>query len=165
MTTHNPYAPPVETPDLPLPGSSPSTPGLDISAQGWATVTSLSKWMRIVSTFTYIFAALIAVGSLIGLVVGGRLLSLGGSAASLGDGKLTMAALYGGIVFMLLLSVVMFFSATWIRQAAYHFYDGVLSNAESSLARGFRKFRLYLILYGIFSIIGLFSELIQLAVK
>jgi hypothetical protein len=52
--------------------------------------------------------------------------------------------------------------ATWPRQAAAQFFDGVLSDAEQPLASGFRKLRLYLILYGIYGILGLIGNVIEL---
>jgi hypothetical protein len=38
----------------------------------------------------------------------------------------------------------------------------VLSNAEASLGQGFRKLRLYLILYGIFSLLTLAKDIFNL---
>jgi len=51
---------------------------------------------------------------------------------------------------MLAYAVLAFLGATWLRRAARHFYEGVMLDHESPLARGFRNLRLYLILYGIF---------------
>jgi len=146
MEPENPYAPPVETSDVPPP-QVPDTGGLTLSEQGWATVTSLAKWMRIVSTFFFVFGALLAVFSLIALIGGGAALSRGGGGAY-GGGILA-----GSVVVMILITVMLFFAGAWLRQSAYHFYDGVLSNAEFALAQGFRKLRLYMILYGIYGIL------------
>jgi hypothetical protein len=152
--SENPYAPPGETSDgydlVAREGGS-----LSVSGQGWEIVAGLSKWMRIVSTLQYVIGALLAVLLLI-LIFAGRMIlrrSLGGSA-------------FLGTSLLLLLgtTLLLFFGATWLRQAATHFYDGVLSDAERPLAHGFRKLRLYLILYGIFGVISLVTDVVKLVI-
>jgi len=157
MDQENPYAPPVETTDAPP--IVPDTPGLSLSEQGWGTVTSMAKWMRIVSTFFFIFGALLAVFSLIAIVGGGSMLGRAGSSGLAGG------LFAGSMIFMLFVTVMLFVAGAWLRQSAYHFYDGVLSNAEHALAQGFRKLRLYMILYGVYGILQLINTVVQLFVK
>jgi hypothetical protein len=67
-------------------------------------------------------------------------------------------------VVMIFWTVFFFAGATWLRGAAWHFYDGVLSNAEHALAHGFRKLRLYLIFYGVLGIVGLLQTVLQIVI-
>jgi hypothetical protein len=151
----NPYAPPVESSDVAYQAPT-SQGGLSISGQGWEIVTSMAKWMRIVSTFQYILGGLIAVGGL-------ALIALAGSASA---SRMKLFGMAGGAVLMaglfIAMAVLFVLGATWLRQAAAQFYDGVLSDAEQPLAHGFRKLRLYLILYGIYGILGLLGNVVEL---
>jgi hypothetical protein len=156
MDPQNPYAPPVETADAPPP-MVPDTGGLTLSEQGWETVTSLAKWMRIVSTFFFIGGALMALGTLFALVGGGAALSRSGGLGATGG-----AAVGVGLFVMLATTVLLFLGGAWLRQSAFHFYDGVLSNAEHALAQGFRKLRLYMILYGVWGILQLIKTVVEL---
>jgi hypothetical protein len=154
MEPKNPYAPPVETSEL---YEAPQEPGgLSISGPGWTIVTGMAQWMKIVSTFLYIAAALFGVGSLFSLVAGAT--SLAGPSSMRGA-----AAATGGIMagVTLLMSILFLLAATWLRRSATHFYEGVLSNAERPLANGFRNLRLYLILYGLYSILVLVVQILQ----
>ena len=155
MDPKNPYAPPVDTADAP-PGMVPDTGGLALSEQGWATVTSLAKWMRVVGVFFYIAGAFSAMGVLAMIVSGGTLLSRS-SVSGMQGGMLIL----GGLV-MVIWTFFFFFGAAWIRSAAWHFYDGVRSNAEHALAHGFRKLRLYLIFYGILGIVDLLHSVLEM---
>jgi len=156
MDPQNPYAPPVETTDAPP--LVPEQSGLALSEQGWGTVTSLAKWMRIVGVFFYIGGAFAALGVLASAVTGGR--GFGQAAAA----NLPTAMLALNILVMIFWTVFFFAGATWLRGAAWHFYDGVLSNAEHALAHGFRKLRLYLIFYGILGIVGLLQTVLQIVI-
>jgi hypothetical protein len=151
----NPYAPPVESADVAYQAPT-AQGGLSISGQGWEIVSSMAKWMRIVSTFQYILGGLIAVG-------GVALLALTGSAAS---SRMKLFGMAGGAAVMggvfLAMAVLFILGATWLRQSAAQFYDGVLSDAEQPLANGFRKLRLYLILYGLYGILGLLGNIAEL---
>ena len=146
MEPRNPYAPPVESSDAVPP---PPESGMALSEAGWATVTGMAKWMRIVSVFFFIAGALLGLSFLAGLV-GGGMLFLGGSSTP-GQGGLFA----GGVLLLLVMALLFIFGAIWLRQAAFHFYDGVLSNTESALAQGFRKLRLYMIAFGIYGILRL----------
>ncbi len=153
----NPYAPPVETSDgghlqplVPVEGG-----GLSISAQGWETVAGMSKWMRIVSGLQYGLGVLVVLGA---LFVGCQAARVG----SLAGGK-AQAMLVFSTLLLIAYAVLLFLGATWLRRAAVNFYEGVISDHESPLALGFRNLRLYLILYGIFAVIGLFGQVIKLA--
>lgn len=149
----NPYAPPVETSDPLVPG--PKGGALTLSEKGWETVTSLAKWMRIVATFFYICGGLLAAVAVISLITGSSMMD---KASSLQQGGI----LAGSAGVMLIVVVLLFLSGAWLRSAAFHFYDGVLSDAESALAQGFRKLRLFLILYGIYALLGLAENIYQL---
>jgi hypothetical protein len=153
----NPYAPPVETEaeEAMVPTRTSGT--LTISHRGWEIVTSMSRWMRIVSTLQYVGAALAGVGflALVGFLTFNRemLTKLG----EMGSGP-QMAGVVGVAIVLPVLVVMLFLGAMWLRSAAQHFHDGILSNAEQPLARGFRALRKYLILYGIFGILGMLGE-------
>jgi hypothetical protein len=152
----NPYAPPVESADAAYQAPT-ERGGLSVSGQGWEIVTSMTKWMRIVSTFQFIAAGLIG-------VMGLAIVGLGGSASffklPVGAGMRGAAMAFG--FFFTVLAVLFIFAAVWLRQSAAQFYDGVLSDAEQPLANGFRKLRLYLILYGILGLVANVAELIFL---
>lgn len=151
----NPYAPPVESSDGYDASQAPvERGGLSISGQGWDIVTGMSKWMKIVSTLQYIGGALLVVVLLILVVAGGSFLRRAGSSGA--------TAIMGGGAALFAYAILLFLGATWLRSAAVSFYDGVLSDAEQPLAQGFRKLRLYMILYGIFGILGLLANVAEL---
>lgn len=157
MDPRNPYAPPVETADR---GYAPQPPpaeggGLSLSGDGWETVASMSKWMRIVAGLQYGLAVLVGLG---GLFVGCQAARVG----SFAGGK-AQALLVFSTLMLLAYTVLLVLGATWLKRAALNFYEGVISDHESPLALGFRNLRLYLILYGIFSVIGLVSQVVRLA--
>ena len=152
----NPYAPPVETPEL-APPAPASVGRLALSHEATAAVNSLCRWMRIVSTFLYVAGTLMAVASLGALIGGGKFMSrLGGASAASG------AALGLSALIMAASTVLFFVAGAWLRQSAEHFHNGVLSKAQGALARGFHGLRLYLILYGTFAILELVSTVVQL---
>lgn len=153
MDRENPYAPPVETAQEAhfVPQDSG---GLALSEQGWGTVTSLAKWMRIVSVFLFVFGGLTGLGAL-AVVVGG------GVGMTRGLGLMQGGLAAGGGLMLFVVAGLFILSGAWLRQSAFHFYDGVLSNAESALAQGFRKLRLFLILYGIYSLLQLAGGIYQ----
>ena len=153
MADENPYAPPVETSEDYAP-APPQGGQLSLSAQGWEIVSGMSKWMRIVSGLQYAGAVLVGLGALFFISQSGRLI---------GDGGFTTRVLAVSAAVMVAYSLLLFFAASWLRQAASHFYQGVLSDHESPLAQGFRSLRLYLILYAIFSVVGLAGVLVKLA--
>lgn len=146
MPGENPYAPPVESADAHDPVVAAGG-GLTISEHGWEIVESMAKWMRIVSALQYALGALVLV---VGMVLSCRLAALGGAAGG--------AAVGLAMGFMLIYAALAFLGATWLRRAARHFYEGVMLDHESPLARGFGNLRLYFILYGIFTVLGLAAE-------
>ena len=150
MDDRNPYAPPVESSDA-YPPPRPAAGGLSLSSFGWDIVSGMSKWMKIVSVLLYIAGALFLTGSLAFASCAGQLpwASAGARAAQV---WISIGAL--GVMGILFLA-----GATWLRQAATHFYDGVLAGAERPLGLGFRKLRLYLILYGLYAIFGLLAQI------
>jgi len=148
----NPYAPPTES--VAAAAAIPPSTGVSLSEQGWRTVTSLSKWMRIVATFYFLLGGLLAVGAVIAVVAGNVGSADRGFFAGFGA---IPAAWFGSLG--VVLAVVFILGAVWLRRAAFHFYDGVLSNAEQSLGLGFRKLRLYLILYGAAGLLSLAHDL------
>lgn len=131
---HNPYAPPTAASHAPAPR------GFVFSSEGVEVVTSLAKWMRAMSTFLYVGMGLMVLGAC-------------GMAAS-GQGMFAAVA-------MLLFVTLIGMSATWLRSAASGFERGILGDDEMTLGQGFRSLRAYLILYGIFSIIGLISNVVE----
>lgn len=148
----NPYAPPVETSEAaPVPRLAEAG-SLSLSGQGWDIVTGMARWMRIVAVSEWVAAGLLAVFGLILLVMVGRMSGLGSEARW---GSLAIAALF-------VMAALFALGGAWLRQAASHFYEGVLSDAERPLASGFRKLRLYLILYGVYSIFGLIAQIYEL---
>jgi hypothetical protein len=152
---NNPYAPPPPEVELAGPAAAEAgQPGVNLSEQGWHTVTGLSRWMRIVATFYFLLGGLIAAGVLIALVSGNLGSLRGGFLSGLGTLPAAAVALIGAV-----LAAVFILGAIWLRRAAFHFYDGVLSNAEASLGLGFRKLRLYLILYGAVGLLSLGYDL------
>jgi hypothetical protein len=152
MPGENPYAPPVETAEAPDAALAAAAGGLTISEQGWEIVAGMAKWMRIVSGLQYALGALVLV---VGLIIG---CSLAGIARH-GSGR--VAAWSMGLMFVY--AVLAFLGATWLRRAARYFYEGVVRDHESPLALGFRNLRLYLILYGIFTVLGLVAEVVKAA--
>ena len=149
MRDENPYAPPVDSPDAPAP--TPRRGELSISAGGWLIVRSLARWMRVVSTVMILGAALCGLFGLLLLPRGNfavaPFLTIPGTAAG------AILVLIGGFFAL---------AAIWLRQSARCFQEGVLADAERPLALGFRKLRLYLALYGVYSVLLLGSKLIQL---
>ena len=140
MDEENLYAPPV---DGGGDGPPPST-GLTLSEQGYATASSMARWMRVCATMLYIFCALIAVFSLLAFIMGG---SMGGLGVRGGVKLMLMIGLF------LVTAVLFAIAATWLRQAALALSHGVLTNEELSLALGFRNLRNYLVLYGIWHVL------------
>lgn len=124
---------------------------LSLSGYGWELVSDLAKWMRIVSGFLFVFGALM-------LVVGFGFLAC---ASRFSNSTAGLATMGGAFVY----GVLLFFGGTWLRGAATHFYEGVMGDATSPLAQGFRKLRLYLILYGVANLVGLGISIFQLVVK
>ena len=149
MPGENPYAPPVESADAPDPTIAAGG-GLTISEHGWEIVASMARWMRIVSGLQYALGALVLI---VGLVIGCSLAGL----SRHGSGRVALWSM--GLMFVY--AALAFCGATWLRRAARHFYEGVMRDHESPLALGFRNLRLYLILYGIFTVLGLVAEVVK----
>lgn len=156
---HNPYAPPAAHSTAPAayaPTLDTGPEGLSLSERGWELVSQMAKWMRIVSIFMFIFGGL--------LVVGAALLGLAGAGgASAKIPNLNMPIGYFAVG-ALIYAVVTILSGIWIRGAAGFFYEGVMSDSPAPLAMGFRRLRLYLILYGLVGILGLGFTVAQFAV-
>jgi hypothetical protein len=91
------------------------------------------------------------------MLIGGGAAMSRGSLGGVGGGAVAV-----GVFVMLATTVLLFLGGVWLRQSAFHFYDGVLSNAEHALAQGFRKLRLYMILYGIWGILQLLKTVVEL---
>jgi hypothetical protein len=128
----NPFAPPRQSED-PAPDG-----GMVFSAEGAAVVASLATWMRALSLFLYLGAALVLFGS---------------CAVTFGSGRITA----GLLPFVLLFAVaaILVCSATWLRSAGSDFERGVLGDDEAPIGQGFRNLRAYLILFGIIGILQL----------
>lgn len=155
MTRENPYAPPAASTEPQAPQLRPNAVAADegtlnLSSYGWEVVSELAKWMRIVAGFFFAFGGLMAIVGLGFAACSGRFTgSMGG-------------AMTGGVIAgALLYAVFLIASAIWLRGAARHFYEGVMGDATSPLALGFRKLRLYLIGYGLVQLVGLATTVIQ----
>lgn len=150
MQNENPYAPPVETSDMPI---DQPRQFLHFTEQGWEIVASLAKWMKFVAIVQYIAGALLLSFSML---------------AAIGRAKISTElleakeSLLSNPIYFFILSIYLLLGATWLFQAAKHFYNGVLSDTERALAQGFRKLRWYLILYGCWGIGQLFSTVTEL---
>ncbi|MCK5798292.1 MAG: hypothetical protein KAI47_13965 [Deltaproteobacteria bacterium] len=160
MSHENPYAPPAAT-TTPPPGSARRRPApdagtLDLSTQGMETVSGLAKWMRIAATFFTIFGVLMILAS-------GLILMRSDFVTSVFHGSSPAATgIIGGVLFY---SVFMLLGALWLRRAARHFTLGVEGDATSPLAEGFKQLRRYLVLYGLFQLIGLGISLVKVAFR
>lgn len=158
---HNPYAPPAVQSQVPAayaPTLAADEPGgLTLSERGWELVTQMAKWMRIVSVFMFIFGGI--------LVVGAALLGLAGVGAG-GAGNIQGLNIPVGYfaLGLFVYAAVTILSGVWIRGAAGHFYAGVMSDSPGSLALGFRRLRLYMILYGLVGILGLGFTIAQVVI-
>lgn len=146
MDPNNPYAPPPEHSDSAVAFSAPDS-GLTFSEEGWAVATNMAKWMRFVSTVQYVAVGLTCL-AVVGFLV-----------ANLSKGGLSfLPVLFGGLLAASLLAL----GATWLRRAARHLSFGFSDNATTSLARGFRNLRLYLILYGVMGLFDLLTDVSSL---
>lgn len=130
---HNPYAPPTASSEAP-------PDGLVFSTEGVEVVSSMAKWMRVLSTFYYISLALML---------------LGGGCAMLSAGAMGLPVLVGFAIAGAFVGA----AATWLRDAADYFERGVGGDDEFSLGMGFRKMRSYWIMFGIISILSALSSI------
>ncbi len=159
MTQDNPYAPPTasttpNTPQQPPPGVAIDEGTLSFSSYGWEVVSDMAKWMRIVAGFLFVVGSLMVLMGLGFAVCANQFVSRMG-------GAMTGSVVAG----IFLYAVFLIASATWLRGAARHFYEGVMGDATNPLAMGFRKLRLYLIGYGLLQVVGLATTVIQLVLR
>jgi len=153
MTSDNPYSPPAAASHTEERG--PEAHGdLGSSGLGWDLRISMARWMRIAALLELICAVLLAGSGLGLLATKPRAASLAGasspvSAAALGCQRLAFAALF-------------LLGAIWLGQAARCFYRGVLSEGGRSLHRAFSKLRLYLVLFGMYSMTALLAQIARL---
>jgi hypothetical protein len=115
-----------------------------VSEQTVAMVSSAAKWMRVVSTFFYVFGGFAVLGTLGMLLMG----------------------LFGGMfsasaIPMALMATVVILGATWLRRAAGHFEQG-LRQEGPSLAAGFRNLRSVFVLASVLGVLNVASSLIWL---
>jgi hypothetical protein len=134
----NPYKPPTK-------GGDPSPladEGIAFNDFDLERVSRATTWMRRVSSLQF--------------VIGGLLLVLAAISAAMSLPALSASpAVLIGVVSAGAYAVLMLLGAVWLRGSCVAFYDGIMANAESGLALGFRKLRLYLVLYGVFGLLGL----------
>ena len=134
----NPYQPPAQDGE-PAPVADQGIAFNDFDLE---RVSRATTWMRRVSTLQFLLGGMLLVIVTLAAAVGGwRLLSLPRAAIGVA------AASAFGVLFLV--------AAVWLRQSCSAFYEGIMANAESGLALGFRKLRLYLIMYGIFGLFGI----------
>ncbi len=155
MDHDNPYAPPVESADSSNDREAPQ-PYLRFSEQGWEIVASMSKWMRFVSTVQYLVGILLFSAAVLLLLTGSSMLPQSLIQKGIQLSRPELLILFVAVGFLL--------GATWLRQAANHFYHGVLADAELALAQGFRKLRLYFILYGCWGLLELLTRTFSLVI-
>jgi hypothetical protein len=134
----NPYKPPTK-------GGEPSPladEGIAFNDFDLERVSRATSWMRRVSSLQF--------------VIGGLMLVLTAISAATSLPALSASpAVLIGIISVGAYALLLLLGAAWLRQSCIAFYDGIMANAESGLALGFRKLRLYLVLYGIFGLVGL----------
>jgi len=147
----NPYTPPAAlgAGDAAAPGQPPAAAGgITFNDYDLERVSRATTWMRTVSALHIFFGSVLALLTLFtaftSLAVIGQPLVLIGVAIL---ASFTLVLLLGGI---------------WLRQSCVAFYDGINANAESGLAMGFRKLRLYFILYGLIGLLGLVPTVLAL---
>jgi hypothetical protein len=141
----NPYAPPQKTGESP----APEAEGITFNDYDLERVSKATTWMRRVSSLQYFLGSVLALLAIFLVVIGGAHVLR--SQASL----IVLGILVGNILLLLL-------GAFWLRQSCIAFYEGVMSNAELGLALGFRKLRLYLLLYGLYGLVGLAGMILKM---
>ena len=134
----NPYAPPAKDG---APGAPPDEGGITFNDYDLEKVSKATSWMRRVASIQFGMGVLI-------FVLAGLFAALSGRHVSTPPVLIMLGTL---VVYGLILVL----GGAWLRQSCVAFYDGIMQNAETGLALGFRKLRLYFILYGVFNLIGL----------
>lgn len=134
----NPYQPPSRDGE-PAP---PPDQGIAFNDFDLERVSRATTWMKRVSSLQFMLGALLLVMFAALAFTARHLLS-------------ALPALAIGLASLAAFSVLLLLGAVFLRQSCVAFYDGIMANAESGLALGFRKLRLYLILYGTFGLLGL----------
>jgi len=141
----NPYAPP-HSPAMTGPGTTDD--GITFNDYDLERVSRATSWMRRVSAIQFFLGA--------GLVVFTLYLSLSSRLLIWTYPMLIAPAA------MLVYAALLLLGAIWLRQSCIAFWEGTNANTEKGLAIGFRKLRLYLILYGVFGLVGLAGTLLKL---
>jgi len=112
-------------------------------------VSKATTWMRTVSSLIYFFGALLAILLGVGMFFGGLLRTAG---TPIGAVFLSISVLT---------IVVLFLGAMFLRKACIAFYDGIAESTETPLAVGFRRLRVFWILFGVYGLVGLAGALLS----
>jgi hypothetical protein len=141
----NPYAPPAKDD---APGAPPDEGGITFNDYDLERVSKATSWMRRVASIQFGMGVMI-------VVLAALIAALAGSHMA-GPEMLIVLGIMGVYALILLLG------GAWLKKSCVAFYDGIMQNAESGLALGFRKLRLYFILYGVFNLVGLAGTVLKL---
>jgi hypothetical protein len=142
----NPYAPPAAGG---APPAAEAGGGITFNDYDLERVSRATSWMRRVGSIQLgIGVAIFVLTAIAGALAGKRV------ADSLMLVTLGMMAVY---------ALVLVLGGVWLKQSCVAFYDGINQNAETGLALGFRKLRLYFIVYGVIGLIGLAGTALKLA--
>lgn len=141
----NPYAPPAKDA---APGAPPDEGGITFNDYDLERVSKATSWMRRVASIQFGMGVLVFV--------------LAGLIAALAGSKVAEPALLVVLGTMAVYALILVLGGAWLKKSCVAFYDGIMQNAETGLALGFRKLRLYFILYGVFNLIGLAGTVLKL---
>jgi hypothetical protein len=134
----NPYQPPASDREAALPPDQ----GINFNDFDLERVSQATTWMKRVSSLQFTAGMLMLAFILVLAYLARHVLG-------------TVPVLAAGLVAMVAFVVMLLMGAVWLRQSCVAFYEGIMANAESGLALGFRKLRLYLILYGVYGLLTL----------
>jgi hypothetical protein len=143
----NPYSPPaVET------ATEAVTTGrgairFDEFEEG--VIRTMSKGMKVVSLMQY------AAALLLGVLIVALILTSGVGRMMLGSNPVMRLATGVPVYVMGVMLLLVVVAATWLMQSSRSFVRSLEAGTTDGLARGFQKLYLYLILYGVYSIITL----------
>ncbi|MCA9666356.1 MAG: hypothetical protein KC503_12235 [Myxococcales bacterium] len=151
--SENPYAPPPQRHDdavVPLAGGADGGV-LQLADGDWTTIYSLTRWMRIV------FGLQIAGAILIALVLAATFTSTSiFDAAALAPYKHMLPLVMALVLVMVAYLVV---GSIFLRRSAKQLHQGTADGRPRLLAAGFRSLRVYLVIYALYEVTNLASNL------
>jgi len=140
----NPYKPPAAGADTAAEEGMFTFSDYDLE-----TVSKMTTWMRLVSSLQFV------IGLLVLALLGWIAIATRGALFLFTPGIIVVVVLVAYVVLFML-------GAQWLRKSCIAFYEGVEESSETGLAAGFRKLRLYLVLYGVFTVLGLVGSVLKL---